>query len=235
MHPYPKEYLTSIMGTLGKAFEFADRTLSGGVERFYPLFAKSDIAASLSEDTDKPDIGLSGIAVVLEICGTARNEVIDELVQGSISSSKADFSYARWLGQSLAHYQWESGVPFRTIAAFLSSEELRRIYAEVSEGDWADILSTIEHVRRRATSSTQLRKLRCAFGLTQAELSKRSHVSLRSIQQYEQRKKDINRAQAHSIYALSQVLNCQMEELLEVDDIDPAEVFHAHLVPQQLS
>ena len=42
-----------------------------------------------------------------------------------------------------------------------------------------------------------------------------SGVSLRSIQMYEQRNKDINKAQAESLYCLAKALGCTMEDLLE--------------------
>ena len=42
-----------------------------------------------------------------------------------------------------------------------------------------------------------------------------SGVSLRSIQMYEQRNKDINKAQSESLYRLAKALGCTMEDLLE--------------------
>ena len=54
-----------------------------------------------------------------------------------------------------------------------------------------------------------------AYGCSQAELAKKSGVGLRSIQLYEQRKKDINKAGAESLYKISKVLGCAMEDLLE--------------------
>ena len=51
--------------------------------------------------------------------------------------------------------------------------------------------------------------------LTQAELAKRSGVSLRSIQMYEQHNKDINKASAETVLSLAKVLGCTMEDLLE--------------------
>lgn len=51
--------------------------------------------------------------------------------------------------------------------------------------------------------------------LSQAELAKISGVSLRSIQMYEQRVNDIDKAQAQTVYKLSRVIGCVMEDLLE--------------------
>ena len=57
--------------------------------------------------------------------------------------------------------------------------------------------------------------MREAFGLSQSELAHRANVGLRTIQMYEQRNKDINHAQATTLYRLSRVLGCEMEDLLE--------------------
>ena len=52
-------------------------------------------------------------------------------------------------------------------------------------------------------------------GLSQSELARASQVGLRSIQMYEQRQKDINKAQAQTLLRLSRVLYCSMEDLME--------------------
>ena len=61
----------------------------------------------------------------------------------------------------------------------------------------------------------RLKKLRENRGLSQAELARISAVSLRSIQMYEQRVNDIDKAQAQTVYKLSRVIGCTMEDLLE--------------------
>ncbi len=64
-------------------------------------------------------------------------------------------------------------------------------------------------------SETNLKRIRKANGCTQKELSEMSGVSLRSIQMYEQRNKDINKAQLASVYRLAKSLGCTMEDLIE--------------------
>jgi transcriptional regulator with XRE-family HTH domain len=56
-------------------------------------------------------------------------------------------------------------------------------------------------------SETNLKRIRTAYGVTQAELSERSGVSLRSIQMYEQRNKNINKASVDKVYSLAKVLH----------------------------
>ena len=62
---------------------------------------------------------------------------------------------------------------------------------------------------------TNLKRIRASYGCTQAELAKHSGVSLRSIQMYEQRNKDINKASTETLYRISKVLGCTIEDLLE--------------------
>ena len=51
--------------------------------------------------------------------------------------------------------------------------------------------------------------------ITQKTLSERSGVSIRMIQYYEQQVKDINKAQAITLYNIAQALECKIEDLLE--------------------
>lgn len=62
---------------------------------------------------------------------------------------------------------------------------------------------------------TRLNRIREAAGLSQNDLAVKSGVSLRSIQMYEQRKNEIDKAQAHTRYKLAVALGCDIEDLLE--------------------
>ena len=62
---------------------------------------------------------------------------------------------------------------------------------------------------------TKLKCVRKTKGYSQKQLAELSGVSLRSIQMYEQRNKDINKAQSESLYHLAKALGCKMENLLE--------------------
>ena len=64
---------------------------------------------------------------------------------------------------------------------------------------------------------TKLSETRKAAGLSQARLAEASGVNVRMIQYYEQEAKDINAAEARTVYKLAQALGCTMEELLELD------------------
>jgi transcriptional regulator with XRE-family HTH domain len=60
-----------------------------------------------------------------------------------------------------------------------------------------------------------IKQIRESRGISQAELAETSGVNLRSIQMYEQKVNDIDKAQSQSLYKLSRVLGCGIEDLLE--------------------
>lgn len=62
---------------------------------------------------------------------------------------------------------------------------------------------------------SNLKDIREAAGLSQAKLAAAAGVNARMIQHYEQGFKDINKAQALTIYRLARALGCQMEDLIE--------------------
>lgn len=62
---------------------------------------------------------------------------------------------------------------------------------------------------------TNLQRIRKANGLSQSKLAEVSGVNARMIAFYEQRVKDINKAEGMRLYQLAQALNCTIEDLLE--------------------
>lgn len=82
------------------------------------------------------------------------------------------------------------------------------VFAELQAGEWED-------ARSAASLPTRLKRQRELCSLTQEELAERSGISLRSIQMYEQRQKNTNRASAEAVYRLACALRYSMEGLLQ--------------------
>lgn len=61
----------------------------------------------------------------------------------------------------------------------------------------------------------KLKTLREEAGLSQSQLSEKSGVAIKSIQKYEQRERDINKAQGGIIKSLAGALGCTMENILD--------------------
>lgn len=215
-HPYDEGLLDTAMSTLGKAFDFADKHVPGGMERFYDLFMRSSVARTFDGPDAHPSVNSSGIELVLSVCeGDPSSGGLDLMLMTERRLPRAEQARGRWCGRVLAFHQWETGTTFRAISTYLDVDDLFALYARFRVASPKVVSLAIEEELARTVVPTRLRTYRDAAGLTQAELARVSGVSLRSIQQYEQRAKDINRAQARSVQRLAQALSCPMEELLE--------------------
>ena len=62
---------------------------------------------------------------------------------------------------------------------------------------------------------TYLKKLRKRAGISQSILAEETGIPVKTIQQYEQRRKDINKAQVEYVVRLSKALCCEPQDILE--------------------
>lgn len=62
---------------------------------------------------------------------------------------------------------------------------------------------------------TNLKNIREDRGYSQSKLAEESGVSIRIIQYYEQKYRDINKAQAITLHQIAKALECSIEDLLE--------------------
>lgn len=85
------------------------------------------------------------------------------------------------------------------------------VYHEMDIGHFIEDMNKYHAVERE----TRLKTIRENRGISQTELAKLSGVKIRSIQMYEQKVNDIDKAQAGTVYKLSRVLGCTIEDLLE--------------------
>lgn len=99
-----------------------------------------------------------------------------------------------WAGWALAEYQWYSGMRFKDIFERVKLSEIIPMYSVYHEMDISKFIETMDERCSTALSECRLKKLRESRGLSQAELAKISGVGLRSIQMYEQRVNDIDKA-----------------------------------------
>ena len=65
--------------------------------------------------------------------------------------------------------------------------------------------------------TSKLKLMRITRHLKQSELAELSGVPLKCIGNYEQLRRDINRAQVCIVYRLAKALDCSIEELLDTD------------------
>ena len=85
-------------------------------------------------------------------------------------------------------------------------------YHEMDIQHFVDRMNERYHIARPYTN---LKRMRQKAGFSQSELAELSGVPVRTIQQYEQRQKNINKAQVEYLLMLAQALCCRVEDLVE--------------------
>ena len=209
-HAYQEIYIYKAQAVLGDAFDYAVNSCGITGSDFVKLFVVSSVSKRMENGEPTYLAGKSGIEIVIEIIAETKGQEIHIEPQENFGRS---MEY--WIGWAVAYYQWYSGRKYSDIFKVVSFDELQKMYYTLHEADiskFVDILDT--HVKEYF-SETNLKRFRTFCGYTQAELAERSGVSLRSIQMYEQRNKNINKASADVLYRLSKALGCAMEDLIE--------------------
>ena len=209
-HAYQEIYLSNAQSMLGDAFDYAINVCHIPGSSFVKLFIASTISKRLENGEPSYLSGKSGIEVAMEILAETTGKTPDAAPQEHFGRSRE-----YWIGWAVAYYQWFSGRSYSEIFKVVTFEELQKLYDPLHEADITKFADILDARMREFFADTSLKWIRTAYGCTQAELAKRSGVSLRSIQMYEQRNKDINKASAETLLRLSRVLGCTMEDLME--------------------
>ena len=203
-------YLSNAQALLGDAFDYAINACGVAGDSFIKLFSVSSVSNRIENGEPSYLLGKSGIETAVDV-------LVETTGKAPTAKPQANFSRSReyWIGWAVAYYQWFSGRKFSDIFKVLSLEDLQQMYSPLHEADVTKFADIVDAKVREYFADTNLKRIRTLYGCTQAELAKRSNVSLRSIQMYEQRNKDINKASAETVLSLAKVLGCTMEDLLE--------------------
>lgn len=210
IHAYQEIYLSKAQAVLGEAFDYAVNTCSISGENFIKQFIVSSVSKKMENGEPAYLAGKSGIELVKDIVAETTGKELTE-----VPPDRLDRSTEYWIGWAIAYYQWWSGRKFNAIFKAFTFDELQKMYYTLHEADISKFADIADERMRELYPETNLKRIRMAYGCTQADLAKKSGVSLRSIQMYEQRNKDINKANADTLYRISKVLGCSMEDLIE--------------------
>ena len=175
------------------------------------MFVVSSISKRIENGEPTYLKGKSGIEVLIDIVYETTGKIINVSPIERFSRSPE-----YWIGWALAYYQWYSCRSFGEILQVISFTDLQNMYYTLHEADISKFADVLDMRMREHFVDTRLKHYRAINSMSQSELAKASGVSLRSIQMYEQRNKDINKASAETILRLSKALSCSMEDLLEV-------------------
>lgn len=210
MNAYDYDLLPRAQRVLGCMFDTCMNFYDIKLNDFYHMFLNSSI--SLKIEIGSPSV----------IEGRSGHELAFDLLErnGFTDVSKPEYyplerSQSYWLGWAMAYYQWYRNISFARITDGIDIEIYWNMYDKYHEMDILQFVDGVDDIRQRSQAESRLKRLRHYARLSQSELSERSGVPLRTIQQYEQRTKDINKANVDYVYRLSKALNCDIGMLLE--------------------
>lgn len=210
IHAYRETYLSKAQSVLGDAFHYAVNTCGISGSDFIKLFVASSVSKRMENGEPAYLAGKSGIEIVVEVIAETMGKEIDEEPQVQMGRSRE-----YWIGWAVAYYQWFSSRKYGDIFKAVTFEDLQNMYYTLHEADISKFVDIMDKRMQEFFPETNLKRIRTGYGCTQAALAKLSGVSLRSIQMYEQRNKDINKASVETIHRIAKVLGCTIEDLIE--------------------
>ena len=207
---YRQYYLEDAMGVLGAAVEAAVMLFEVPLARFWPLFLASPLARRFAEGDPFVLAGLSGWELAERVLSEA-GVGFSRRTPDALRARTPDY----WAGWALAQYQWYRGFTFPEIESFAPMAGVVRMYSPYHEMPILSFHDELDRRYRVAHPETRLKELRKAAGLTRDQLGELAQVSSRLIEQYEQRRRDVNAARADTFLALARALHCPPDALLE--------------------
>ena len=212
IHAYDDQYLDDAMICLGEAMDYVANICQIEMDCFLELFIGTGYAEQFGAGVPKYVSGLSGTELAMDILTKSR-------IYNTFPPAKIEYSYSPqyWSGWILAYYQWYTGRSFKEIQKYITMQEIEKLYPTLHEASEKKFVDTVNRIIRKKNPPTRLQVQRKISGYSQRELAEKVGVNLRTLQQYEIRAKDINRAAGSTLFALAKVLGCRVEDLLEYD------------------
>ena len=209
---YDNQYLDDAMKCLGEAMDYAANGCQLDMDDFLELFIGTGYAEQFAAGVPKYVSGTSGTELVIDVLTKAGMD--RDFPKAEVDY---DFSPHYWCGWILAYYQWYTGRSFKEIRAHITMQEIERLYPTLHEASEKKFVDTVNRMIRKKNLPTHLQAQRKISGYSQRELAEKVGISVRTLQQYEIRAKDINKAAGITLFTLAKALGCRVEALLEYD------------------
>lgn len=174
------------------------------INSFWLKFINSNIANQIENRNPK-------------YCNLSSYDLI-ELIDNNIKIKRKYLGFAEyyWIGWVIIKYQYHTGYSFKYINKYLNLDLLYNLYHPLHECDINKVFDSFNaYFIDDNNKISNLKQIRLAYGISQSELSKLANVDIRSIQMYEQKRNNINKAQVDTLIRLSNVLGCKISDLLE--------------------
>lgn len=209
MRAYNEIYLYDAMRCMAEMMDYAVNECGVDAELFFDRFIGLGYAREFGKGNLKYIAGMSGIElaqIVIEDGRLTTNPASDA-IDGAIY----------WCGWILAYYQWHTAMSFNEIIKYINFDYLRGAYPALHTADEKKSVDTFSKIIKRNLTASRIQSARLNYGYSQRELSEAAEINLRTLQEYESKRRDINKASGNVLARLSRALCCNIEDLLEFD------------------
>lgn len=202
-------YLDNVTTNIGTMFEYA---VSCGYDPiiYWNTFVSSNVAKEIERGNPRFLVGFSAIDLLEQVVCCDETNKISLTTMPFYNRSKYF-----WAGWALAQYQNNKLISFFNLNKYFPIDKVLALYDTFHEADITKFYQVADQYINKQQNETNIKRIRTAAGLSQKELSVKAEVCIRNIQMYEQRKNDINKAQADILLRLSKTLGCNIEDLFE--------------------
>jgi len=208
---YDRSYLQRAQKSLGRMLDFACHELDLPAADFWTTFLSSGVAARFASGESRLLAGMSGIELAYEVLDRAGTRY--RRVAHPVCADEKTPEY--WAGWVLAYYQWQRAMAFDEIEAIVPIGDVIAMYSPFHEMDISQFVDELDRRYRVTHPDSRLKEVRLRSGLSQGQLAEASGISVRTIQELEQRRKDINKAQLDTMIPLARSLHVPIERLTE--------------------
>ena len=210
IYAYDKTYLEDARRALARMLDYAVNDLKFDISEFYYYFLSSNISEQFENGNTSVIVGRSGTEIAYMVI--EENNINIECIKPKYTVNRSE---EYWTGYALAYFQWRTGLSFKDINKYIPIERIQKLYNPYHEMDIRQFYDRMVSIYMEEKPDTNLKSLRKRAKLSQKELSEITDIPIRTIQQYEQRQKDINKASMEYVYKLSKALMCEPKDLME--------------------
>lgn len=209
---FDKMLLETLMENMGDAFSFVSINYQLDLDVFMTNLFFSKILKEIEAKNPKYTTGITGNELAITILNELGINTSDDY-----NDYRSVDLVAYWTGSMLAYFQYVTQIPYTTILSLIKMNEISSLYYplhEASEDKFVDVLLRIIGERKQIS---RLQARRKAMGLSQSELANYSGVNLRTLQDYEIKRKNINNASISILLKLSNALKCKVTDIIELE------------------
>lgn len=206
IHAYSKYYANRAMIVLGSFLDIGVNVLNKDIEELWSLFMNSEYSKRFERGDPSVVSGMTGTEIAVTLCGVEYEYDPKYYVM---------YSEEYWAGWALAYFQWHHNISFEEIFSHTTITDIVNMYHPYHEMDLEHFVDRMAKICELDSKPTKLKTIRKQKGFTQEKLAIFAEMPLRTLQQYEQRQKSINKASAETVYLLAKALEVNVEDILE--------------------